>query len=51
MMNLLVCTRRTAQAMSMAGKLVVTVDRDARVRISHYPQAYAIYAFGMGHTE
>lgn len=37
----------------MAGNdnLAVIYDRDMRVRLSHYPEVYAIYSFALGHTE
>lgn len=37
----------------MAGNdhLAVVYDRDMRIRLSHYPEVYAIYSFALGHTE
>jgi hypothetical protein len=37
----------------MAGNdhLAVVYDRDMRIRLSHYPEIYAIYSFALGHTE
>ncbi|KAJ1723813.1 WD repeat-containing protein 4 [Coemansia erecta] len=31
--------------------LLLSCDRDEKLRISHYPNAYNIQAFGLGHTE
>lgn len=36
---------------STQSSYVVTADRDARVRISRWPQAYIIYSFCLGHND
>ena len=37
--------------MSLSGALVITGDRDEKVRVSHYPRAYNVTSFCLGHTE
>ncbi len=36
---------------SPCGGFVVTCDRDEKIRISHYPNAYNIHGFCLGHTD
>ncbi|KAK3597636.1 hypothetical protein CHS0354_030190 [Potamilus streckersoni] len=38
-------------ALTPDDKFIVTCDRDEKVRISHYPNAYNIHAFCLGHTD
>ena len=33
------------------GKYVLTCDRDEKIRVTHYPNAYNIRGFCLGHTE
>jgi WD40 repeat protein len=37
--------------LSACGKYVITCDRDEKIRVSHYPNAYNIHNFCLGHTE
>ena len=35
----------------MDQKYVITADRDEKIRISHFPNAYNIKAYCLGHNE
>lgn len=35
---------------SKDGRYILTVDRDEKLRISHYPQTFIIENFCLGHT-
>ena len=37
--------------LSKCGKFIITCDRDEKIRISHYPNAYNIHNFCLGHTD
>jgi len=37
--------------LSACGNYVITCDRDEKIRVSHYPNAYNINNFCLGHTE
>lgn len=39
-----------AQCMSQDGTLLITADRDEKIRVSHYPHCARIAAFCLGHT-
>ena len=39
------------QCLADCDKYVVTCDRDEKVRLSHFPNAYNIHAFCLGHTQ
>lgn len=41
----------TDMALSPSGKRLLTADRDEKIRISHYPHAFEIDAYCLGHTE
>eukprot|EP01121_Diplochlamys_sp_Union-15-3_P008843 TRINITY_DN2374_c0_g1_i1.p1 TRINITY_DN2374_c0_g1~~TRINITY_DN2374_c0_g1_i1.p1 ORF type:complete len:379 (+),score=56.34 TRINITY_DN2374_c0_g1_i1:83-1219(+) len=41
----------TALLLSPDEKYVLTADRDEKIRVSHYPNAYNIRCFCLGHTE
>ena len=36
---------------SHCGKYVITCDRDEKIRVSHFPHAYNIQTFCLGHTD
>ncbi|KAK3867100.1 hypothetical protein Pcinc_027414 [Petrolisthes cinctipes] len=38
-------------ALSEDNKFIITADRDEKIRVSHFPQAYDIHTFCLGHTE
>jgi WD40 repeat protein len=37
--------------LSNCGKFIITSDRDEKIRISHFPNAYNIHNFCLGHTD
>ncbi len=37
--------------MSRCGKFILTSDRDEKIRVSHYPNAYNIHNYCLGHTD
>ncbi|XP_018575720.1 tRNA (guanine-N(7)-)-methyltransferase non-catalytic subunit wuho [Anoplophora glabripennis] len=37
--------------MSECGKYIITCDRDEKIRVSHFPNAYNIMSFCLGHRE
>ena len=37
--------------LSNCGKFVISTDRDEKIRVSHYPNAYNIHNFCLGHTD
>lgn len=39
------------QLLSPAGDLLLSADRDEKIRVSQYPKAYNIEAYCLGHTE
>jgi hypothetical protein len=41
----------TDMALSPSGQRLLTADRDEKIRISHYPHAFEIDAYCLGHTE
>lgn len=41
----------TVTHVDVRGSHIATADRDARVRISHWPQVYVIRAFCLGHSD
>jgi WD40 repeat protein len=38
-------------AITPCGKYVITADRDEKIRVSNYPNAFSIHSFCLGHTE
>lgn len=41
----------TGLVMDSTGRYLVTCDRDEKIRVSHFPNAYNIRAFGLGHRD
>ena len=37
--------------MSPCGKFVITCDRDEKIRVSKFPNAYNIHCYCLGHTD
>jgi tRNA (guanine-N(7)-)-methyltransferase subunit TRM82 len=44
------CSTITDMTLSPDKRYLITADRDERVRVSHWPNAYNIQAFCLGHT-
>jgi tRNA (guanine-N(7)-)-methyltransferase subunit TRM82 len=45
------CSTITDMTLSPDERYLITADRDERVRVSHWPNAYNIHTFCLGHTE
>jgi WD40 repeat protein len=41
----------TALAMADEGKLLISADRDEKIRVSRFPQTSSIYSYCLGHSE
>jgi tRNA (guanine-N(7)-)-methyltransferase subunit TRM82 len=37
--------------LSKCGKSIITCDRDEKIRVSHFPNAYNIHNFCVGHSD
>ena len=37
--------------LSKCGKFIITCDRDEKIRVSHFPNAYNIHNFCLGHSD
>ena len=37
--------------LSRCGKFIITCDRDEKIRVSHFPNAYNIHNFCLGHSD
>jgi tRNA (guanine-N(7)-)-methyltransferase subunit TRM82 len=44
------CSTLTDMKLSKDERYIITVDRDEKVRVSHWPNAYNIHTFCLGHT-